>query len=57
MPDPDARLIDTVADVRRLFDELDRGWGDQPTRVRTWHEITERVAEIDKVIRHPQPVS
>jgi hypothetical protein len=56
MADAGASLTDDVAEVRKLFDALDREWESEPARVRTWHEITERIARIDKVIRHPQAV-
>jgi len=50
-------VSDAVATVKRLFEELDRAWRDESARIRTWHEITERVADIDKMIRRPQPLS
>jgi hypothetical protein len=57
MNELNADVTDAVATVKRLFEELDREWGNESGRIRTWHQITERVADIDKVIRRPQAVS
>ena len=57
MTDATANLSSAVGDVRRLFDDLDLDWGDHSATIRTWHEITVRVADIDKVIRREQAKS
>ena len=57
MTDATANLSSAVGDVRRLFDDLDHDWGDHSATIRTWHEITVRVADIDKVIRREQAKS
>jgi anti-sigma-K factor RskA len=55
--DTSTDLEATVAKVRRLFEDLDSVWDDHSSRVRTWHQITERIAEIDKVIRRQPSIS